>query len=224
MSYKRWIIVAVCLFGIGFGIGLAVPVGLTDILSEDMDAFRELAALLVPFQVSTAVFILAKNISVVLFSFMLSPILCLFPVMSLVFNGMVISFISAIVVQKESVGFVLAGLLPHGIFELPAFIIGEAAALSFGAMVITLLLRKQSRETLLATVKQDAGHILRAVALFFIIGPFHTTIVFALLKEETRIPLINNLKQNLRYLVIAFALLLPAAIIETYVTPLFLSG
>lgn len=224
MSYKRWIIVAVCLFGIGFAIGLAVPVGLTDILSEDMDAFRELAALLVPFQVSTAVFILAKNISVVLFSFMLSPILCLFPVMSLVFNGLVIAFISAIVVQKESVGFVLAGLLPHGIFELPAFIIGEAAALSFGAMVITLLLRKQSRETLLATVKQDAGHILRAVALFFIIGPFHTTIVFALLKEETRIPLINNLKQNSRYLVIAFALLLPAAIIETYVTPLFLSG
>jgi len=29
--------------------------------------------------------------------------------------------------------------LPHGVFELPAFILGEAAALSFGAMAILAL-------------------------------------------------------------------------------------
>ncbi len=182
MSYKRWIVVAVCLFGIGFGIGLVVPTVLTDLLSEDMATFRELAAILGPFQIFTAIFILAKNISAVLFSFMLSPILGLFPVMALIFNGLVISFVSAIVVQEESIGFVLAGLLPHGILELPAFIIGEAAALSFGTMVMLALFKKEARE---------------------------------------RLP--SNLRQNLRYLVIAFALFLPAAIIETYVTPLFLS-
>lgn len=183
MSYKRWIIIAVCLFGVGFGIGLAVPVDITDLLSEDMAALRELVDILVPFQISTAAFILGKNISVVLLSFMLSPILCLFPVMSLVFNGLVISLVSAIVVQEKSLGFLLAGLLPHGIFELPALIIGEAAALSFGAMVMLALFKKEARGQL---------------------------------------PL--NLRRNLRYLVIAFALFLPAAIIETYVTPLFLSG
>ena len=183
MSYKRWIVVAVCLFGIGFGIGLAMPTGLTDLLSEELAALGELGARLAPFQIFTAIFILVKNISAVLLSFMLSPILCLFPVMALIFNGLVISFVSAIVVQEKSIGFVLAGLLPHGIIELPAFIIGEAAALSFGTMVMLALFKKEARGQL---------------------------------------PL--NLRRNLRYLVITFALFLPAAIIETYVTPLFLSG
>ena len=86
------------------------------------------------------------------------------------------------VIQEESLGYLLAGLLPHGIFELPAFILGEAAALSFGTMAIVALFRKEGRNLLLP-----------------------------------------NLKQNSRYLMIALALLLPAAIIEAYVTPLLLT-
>jgi stage II sporulation protein M len=93
-----------------------------------------------------------------------------------------LAFISTIVIQEESLGFVLSGLLPHGVFELPAFILGEAAALSFGAMV-----------------------------------------VLALFKKEKRNLLLPNLKQNLRYLMMALALLVPAAIIEIYITPLLLT-
>jgi stage II sporulation protein M len=72
-------------------------------------------------------------------------------------------------------------LLPHGVFEIPAIIIGEAAALSFGAMVI-----------------------------------------MALFSPKRRSQLLPNLKQNLKYLLLAFILLVPAAIIETFVTPLLL--
>ena len=102
--------------------------------------------------------------------------------MALTVNGWLLGFISVMVSQEKSVGFVLAGLLPHGIFELPALILGEAAALSFGAVVI-----------------------------------------LALFKKERRSLLLPSLKQNLKYLMIALALLLPAAIIETYVTPLLLT-
>jgi stage II sporulation protein M len=101
--------------------------------------------------------------------------------LALTVNGWLISFISVAVVQEESLGILLAGLLPHGIFELPALIMGEAAALSFGALTIVALVSK---------------------------------------KKDLLLP---GLKQNLRYLLIACALLLPAAIIETYVTPLFLT-
>jgi len=86
------------------------------------------------------------------------------------------------VIQEKSLGFVLVGLLPHGIFELPALILGQAAALSFGTMA-----------------------------------------VLALFKTERRNLLLPSLKKNLTYLMIALALLLPAAIIETYVTPLLLT-
>ena len=86
------------------------------------------------------------------------------------------------VLEEESLGFLLAGLLPHGVFELPAFFIAEAAALSFGSMV-----------------------------------------VLSLFKREKRSMLVPLFRKNLKYLVVSLILLVPAAIVETYITPLLIS-
>ena len=181
MRYKWWIIISICLFSIGVAAGLAAPAGAADLLSEELAYLEELAKLLGPFQASTAVFIFLKNVSAVLVSFVFSPILCLLPVAALTFNGFLLSFVSAMVIKEHSLGLLVAGLLPHGIFELPALIIGEAAALSFGSQVMIALFSKEARG---------------------------------------RLP--SGTKRNFRYLILAFALLVPAAIIETFVTPLFL--
>ena len=215
MSYRRWILVAVGLFAIGMALGLAMPDDAVDLFAGDLAALEELAKILGPFEFSTAVFIFLKNVSALLFSFIFSPLLCLAPVIALIANGGLLSFVSVIVIEQESVGLLLAGLLPHGILELPALIIGEAAALSFGAAVMLLLMKKESRAMLVSTAK---SHIFLAVAVFIIGSIFSLLIVLALLKEETRAPL----KQSIKYLALAFALLLPAAIIETYITPLLL--
>jgi len=182
MSYKRWIFIAISIFGIGLVLGLVTPSGIDSLISEEIAALEELGASLVPFSVLTLVFIFVKNVVALLVSFVLSPILCLVPILALTANGWLLSFVSASVAQEKSLGYVLAGLLPHGVLELPALIMAEAAALSFGTMAM-----------------------------------------LALIKKERRSLLLPNLKQNLKYLVIALALLLPAAIIETYVTPLYLS-
>lgn len=183
MSYKRWLLIAVFLFGIGLVLGLATPTGISGLLLGDNAALEELADLLTPLpQSSVLVIIFIKNVSALLISFVLSPIFCLVPVMALTMNGWLIGLVSTIVIQEESLGYLLTGLLPHGIFELPALIIGGAVSLSFG-----------------------------------------TAVILALFKKERRNLLLPNFKQNLRYLTLAFILLLPAAIIETYVTPLFLS-
>ena len=224
MSYKRWSFVAIFLFGIGLALGSAPLFSIADVMSEDLMALEELAnrlATLPQFVVFAIIFI--KNASVLMLSFVLSPILCLVPVLSLVLNGAVLGFVAVTVAGQESVGFVLAGLLPHGVFEIPALIMGQAAALSFGAMAITLVLKKESRTVLVSTVTKDVGRILLALALFFIIGIFHTIIIVALLEKQTRDILMPSLKHNLKYLVIALALLLPAAIIETYITPLLIT-
>ncbi len=183
MSYKRWILVAIGLFVIGLVFGLFEPTSFTSPLSEDVVALEELSGFLASLPLPlVAVVIFMKNASALLLSFALSPIFCLLPILTLTVNGWLLAFVSVIVSQEKSLGFVLAGLLPHGVFELPALILGEAAALSFGAMVILALFKKGQRDQLLP-----------------------------------------GLKQNLRYLVVALALLLPAAVIETYVTPLLLS-
>jgi len=183
MSYKRWLFVAIFLFGIGLVLGLATPASISDLFSEDVAALEELAEFLAPLPQSTILMvILIKNVSAVLLSFALSPIFCLVPVLALTMNGWIIGLVSTMVIQEESLGFLLAGLLPHGIFELPALIMAEAVALSFG-----------------------------------------TAVILALFKKERRNLLLPNLKQNLKYLGVALALFLPAAIIETYITPLFLT-
>ncbi len=182
MNYKKWVFIATFLFGIGLVFGLATPSSGINLLSEDVAALEELGNILVPFRFLTVILILTRNASVLLLSFALSPIFCLMPILALIFNGWFLAFISAIVIQEESLGFVLAGLLPHGIFELLAFILGEAAALSFGVMVILALFNKERRNLLLP-----------------------------------------SLKQNLRYLMVALVLLVPAAIIEIYITPLLLT-
>jgi len=182
MNYKWWILAAILLFGIGLILGLVTPTGIANLISKDIDtALKEISGMVVPFSILTFVFIFVKNASALLISFALSPIFCLVPILTLTINGWVIALVSASVIQEKSVSYLLAGLLPHGIIELPAFIIGEAAALSFGAMLMLAPFRKKG--------------------------------------ERLSLP---RLKQNLMYLAIALGLLLPAAIIETFVTPLLL--
>ena len=182
MSYKWWIYIATGLFGAGMVLGLLIPVGIADLLGEDLTALKELAAILVPFKITTAAFIFIKNVTALLVSFMFSPILCLPPIAALLVNGGLLSIISVAVVQEESLGLLLAGILPHGIIEIPALIMGEAAALSSGVLVIAAIFSKEKSNWLLP-----------------------------------------GLKRNLKFLLLACLLLLPAAIIETYVTPLFLT-
>ena len=182
MSYKKWVFIAIFLFGIGLVFGLATPLSIVNLMSEEIAALEELSRILAPFSVLTVILIFIKNVSALVLSFVFSPILCLVPILALVVNGWLLSFVSAVVIQEKSLGFVLAGLLPHGIFELPALIMGQAAALSFGTMAL-----------------------------------------LALFKRERRSLLLPSLRQNLRYLMIACALLLPAAIIETYITPLLIT-
>lgn len=222
MSYKWWIFVAILLFGIGIIFGLATPASITGLLSEELTALEEFSGMLAPFTLSTVIFIFLKNAVVLLFSFAFSPVFCLVPILTLTVNGWLVAWVSTIVVQEKSLGFVLAGLLPHGIIELPALFIGEAAALSFGAMVVVLIIR-HGWSLLTSFVRKGRIRILLMPVLFTIVGIFPTIIILALLNEQTRLIVIDSLKQNSKYLSIALALLLPAAVIETYITPLLIT-
>jgi len=182
MNFRWWIIIAVSLFGVGIVLGLMTPEVTAELFTEDITALQELGELLAPFQFTTAVFIFLKNVSALLFSFIFSPFLCLFPIIALMVNGWLLSYVSVIVAQEQSFGYLLAGILPHGIIELPAFFIGEAAAVSFGVLAMT-----------------------------------------ALFSRDKRSNFIPGLKKNARYLLVACVMLLPAAIIETYITPLLIT-
>lgn len=163
-------------------VNAVMPAAISDFFSEQVSTIEYIVADLGAYQLTTLLFIYLKNASVVVISFLFGPFLLIVPVIALLFNSAFLTYIAALVVQEESLGFLLAGLLPHGIIEIPALIIGEAAALSFGTAMIIALFTK------------DRGN-----------------------------RLLPNFKTNLKYILIALALLVPAAIIETFVTPLVMS-
>lgn len=180
MTYKRWLFVAVFLFLAGFAWGFTATAGASGPLAEDADALKKLADAILPLsRLSVFVFILGKNVLAVLVGFVLSPFFCLAPAAALVINGGILGLVSAAVVNEKSLAFLLAGTLPHGVFELPAIIIAQASAFSFGTAVMLALVSKEKRKLLLPNLKQNAG-----------------------------------------YLAIAIVLLVPAAFIEAYLTPL----
>lgn len=201
MRYRWWLALAVFLFAVGIMLGFSAqtedatvfPGGLLDIAPSPtphteaspratLDAFRDLAQFVVslpPWAVFA--FILGKNAIAVAASFIMGPFFLLVPLFSLVFNGWVIGVVADGVIAEQSVVYLLKGLLPHGIIELPAFFMAQAAALGFGIAAMQ-----------------------------------------AVLRPERRSQLMPALRSNLKYLVIALILLVPAAAIEAFVTPLLL--
>ena len=187
MRYRWWLLITIALFAIGFVFGLADPFDIAGPLYDELmgllglEQVEGLEGFLTPFSLAMFLFIFISNTMTLLFSFGFAPIFCIVPVVTLLLNGWILGIAVLIINEQESLGYVLAGLLPHGIIELSALFIGEAAALSLAVMLIT-----------------------------------------ALFKEEKRGLLLPNLKQNLKYLALAVALMLPAAAIETYLTPLLI--
>ena len=113
MTYRRWLFAAIFLFGIGFGggliLGLTNPDVTAGLFSEDVTALEEFASLLASLpQSSVFIFIFIKNTSAVLISFALSPIFCLVPVVALIINGGILGFVSVLVIQEKSLGYLLA--------------------------------------------------------------------------------------------------------------------
>ena len=162
MTFKKWLLLAAGIYIFSLIVGLLLPI---DTLPEGMTTdFDELAQLLDDMSPGAVFFfILFRNSSVLLLSFVFAPGFLAAPLLALAVNGGVLGLVASLVVQEESLGFRLAGVLPHGIREIPA-----------------------------------------------------------ILKKEARPKLLPSLRKNFRYLTIALLLLLPAAAIETFITPLLI--
>ena len=182
MRISTLLFVVVALFAVGVVWGVSMPTNASGAFSEQTEAFRQLAEFIGNLPVGLMFgFILLKNISAVLFSFVLSPIVLIVPIVSLVMNGWLIGTVSNAVVAERSLGYLLAGILPHGVFELPALLIGEAAAMSFGIAAMQAVFDRSRREQLTITMRLD-----------------------------------------LKYLAFSLCLLVPAALMEVFVTPALL--
>jgi stage II sporulation protein M len=126
--------------------------------------------------------IMLKNMSAVLFSFLASPVFLIFPVFSLVINGWVIGVVSNQVLIDHSIGYLLKALLPHGIIEIPALFIGEAAAIVFGIAIMQAIVSRKKRELLPASLKLSVKGLIISLILLVPAALMETFVTPALLR------------------------------------------
>jgi stage II sporulation protein M len=179
MDLKRWLSTAAALFCGGLVLGLLLPGSAADQIEQYFKDIAGNAASMHGFSLFLLIFM--NNALAVSASFLFSPVFLVLPVVSIVINGALISVVARLTLQDHSLAFLAAGILPHGIIEIPAYLLGQAAAICFGFTVIRSLFKVQRRA--------EAGPVLR---------------------------------KCLRWLGVALILLIPAALIEAFITPALL--
>lgn len=97
-------------------------------------------------------FIFLNNLKSSFFGMIFGILLGIYPIITAIANGYVVGFVSEMSVQKS--GFLsLLGLLPHGIFELPALFISLGLGLKLGSFVFQKKRRKAFNDYLSNSIR-----------------------------------------------------------------------
>lgn len=91
------------------------------------------------------IFILENNITKLLAALILGIFAGLIPLASVFVNGMLLGIFACVILEKSSWPFLIAGILPHGIFEIPALILSTAIGIRIGAVAVRKLFGRKEK-------------------------------------------------------------------------------
>lgn len=122
---------------------------------------------------------------VVLFGFFFG----LIPLYFLITNGLLLGYVAANRSEGETMFHLLVGILPHGIIEIPAFILACAVGLRFGFLMIesfgslfNLERRERYQIKLIAFIKLLVPMLALIAGLMLLAAIIESTVTYALLK------------------------------------------
>jgi len=78
-----------------------------------------------------------RNTLVATMNIALGPILGIFPIFTVFFNGYIIGGVMSVVAEKTSIKLAIIGILPHGIIELPTFLYSAVIGIKLARRGIT---------------------------------------------------------------------------------------
>ena len=158
---------------LGLGIGLLVPEQAAQTLNTFMEQIEQSGVLTDEGEISVFA-LLMNNWRAMLISAAYGFVPFLFlPAISLVTNGVLLGMLGALfMAQGTSLLVYLAGILPHGIFELPALVFSVACGVHLCRSMGALVIGREGRTPLL-TVLED---LLRVLVL--IVAPLTVAAAF----------------------------------------------
>ena len=139
---KTYLLVLATVFTAGFLAGIVAPVPVRNELTE---AFRALAEEYVDLTGGTLfLFILVNNVFASLLLVISGLLLGILPVLSVGFNGFVLGLFCRLTSGAQGYGRAALGLLPHGIFEIPALLLAASYGVWLGMAVLRRVRRKET--------------------------------------------------------------------------------
>ena len=112
----------------------------------------------------------------------------IFPIISLIVNGLVIGFVLRMIAisSENPLDFFLFGLLPHGIIEIPAIIIAAALGMHLGFSLISRI-GKYNKEFFLGLLRQTLVTVLGVTLLLLLAAILESTLTSYLLEKFANI-------------------------------------
>ncbi|MDW7650230.1 MAG: stage II sporulation protein M [Bacillota bacterium] len=173
---RSWLILSFLLFAGGAGlsyISLTHEPELFAILEEtSLPLLQELSELVFgghPLRGAAILFL--HNLTSVLQVIFFGIILGILPLFSAIANGAILGALTFQLSQEgiAPLPFLMAGILPHGIFELPAFLLSAALGLKFGYHVVFPIPQYTRRQSL-ALIFQEIGIVLPVVFILLLLA------------------------------------------------------
>jgi stage II sporulation protein M len=135
--YHHYIWAATALFIVGILLGVLAmtydPDTIQQIFQSVGEQLQQLGKDILGSPLGQGILILFwHNLRALLLVAALGLALGVYPAFSMLFNGLIIGLVGALSVQSSSLVTFLAGILPHGIFEIPALVLGAAIGLRLG--------------------------------------------------------------------------------------------
>ena len=187
---KGFILVGVILFVIGGIAGYTVYLNNPDLANlEGSSIFSGLEQKISFFQnlniLGKIIFIFLNNLLVALISVFLGAILGLFPIFIALMNGFVVGIVAGKVLESNGIGYLLVGLVPHGIFEIPAILIAIGLGLKFGYLIIStiisILLGKPTKDNEFKLFIRELKPAFKIILILLCIGAFVEILITPLL-------------------------------------------
>ncbi len=155
---KPYILISTLLFVFSIAAGY-IGYGLSPESSADsLSGLEELAEMLQNLSaIEIMLLIFINNASKMLFSILLGPLLGIAPLAFLLINGFVLGVFAHIQIVENGLLFIIAGLTPHGIIELPMLIISSAIGIRLG---------HEAFRTILGRPSDLKGELIKGLKLF----------------------------------------------------------
>ena len=153
---RRFLVLSVVVFGVCAAGGYAASELYPRAAEEPLQELSEMASLFTHMSaVHMMLFIFANNSIVALFASFGGIAAGFLPLLILIVNGFLVGIVYSITVATYSSGFFFAGILPHGVIELPAIFFATALGLWLGWSALRyVFLKNESRFTVRNKLKR----------------------------------------------------------------------